>query len=154
MIMNLEAFLLCSLTYYIPQFLYLTFTIHLDKMDYDVKITASTLVSIGGIEIFKTDYCSKKYFWYSMLWIHQSLKRFENWVSSHTDWNLRYLKYSSRHRWISSSINHITSAIAHISNVKYQAFLNNSTKQWKFWNNEWYTSNIYLENTHNSLSGE
>ena len=52
MIMNLEAFLLCSLTYYyMPQFLYLTFTIDLDKMDYDVKITVSTLVSIGGIEI-------------------------------------------------------------------------------------------------------
>ena len=56
MIMNLEAFLLCSLTYYMPQFLYLTFTIGLDKMDYDVKKTVSTLVSMGGIEIFKTDY--------------------------------------------------------------------------------------------------
>ena len=38
-----------------PQFVYLTFTIDLDKMDYDVKITVSTLVSIGGIEIFKID---------------------------------------------------------------------------------------------------
>ena len=57
MIMNLEAFLLCSLTYYMPQFLYLTFTIGLNKMDYDVKRTVGTLVSIGGNEIFETDYC-------------------------------------------------------------------------------------------------
>lgn len=52
MIMNLEAFLLCSLTYYMPQFLYLTFTTHLDKMDYDVRKAFGTLVSIGRMEIF------------------------------------------------------------------------------------------------------
>ena len=65
-----------------------------------------------------------------------SFTRFERWISNHTDWYLRYPSYSSRHRWISSSINHITSTIAHISNVKYQAFLNISTTQRKFWNKE------------------